>query len=257
MAILSTATHRVGAAGEHAGHSHCPLHFEHPLVAESPSPDTKLRSDYRYFDRDTATEHTVFFEGEYAFNCNVSIGVEVPYTFLDPDTDGSKSNLNNTEIFLKTASYRFADRGWLLGGGLELGLPTGDDAKGIGSNNELEVEPFLSAGYKRGRFESVAFLTFGIPANQDPEEADEVDLELGWNVSLIYHHTSRFLTLVELDGETIAAGDADETVLNVSPGIKYRPFPDEPLSLGLGIGFPVTDDEAFDTRVFASAFYHF
>lgn len=39
----------VPALADRGGHA--PLHFAHPLIAESPSPDNKLRLDYVHFNR--------------------------------------------------------------------------------------------------------------------------------------------------------------------------------------------------------------
>ena len=66
-----------------------------------------------------------------------------------------------------------------------MGLPTGDDAEGIGSNNEVEFDPYLNIGYKWRRLEITAWSAFGIPTNQDEEE--EVETELAPNLSLLYH----------------------------------------------------------------------
>lgn len=45
-----------------------PLHFSHPLVAESPSPDTKIRVDHMFTNLagDEGEQHALRFEGEYA-----------------------------------------------------------------------------------------------------------------------------------------------------------------------------------------------
>jgi hypothetical protein len=123
-------------AHDHFGHS--AVHFAHPLVAESPTPDTKLRFEYRYSretEEEDANRHTLGLEAEYAFARWVSLELGVPYTFLDPDEGGSENGFDTVELAVKLASFAFAEKGLVLGGGLELGLPTGDDAKGIGSDH--------------------------------------------------------------------------------------------------------------------------
>jgi hypothetical protein len=63
---------------------------------------------------------------------------------------------------------------------------------------------------------------------------------------------------MELDGETLLAGpDQGQTMINLSPGIKFRPFHSEHWQIGAGIGFPLTSDREFHRRVLVSAFYHF
>ena len=55
-------------AHDHYGHSR--LHFAHPLVAESPTPDTKVRFEYIYAretEEEDANRHTLGLEAEYAF----------------------------------------------------------------------------------------------------------------------------------------------------------------------------------------------
>ena len=117
------------------------LHFAHPLITESPSPDTKIRLDYIFKeiegehhgegDEDEeggeSKEHTLQLEAEYAFSRNFSIEVGVPYTFVDPDDGESEDHFNNIEVGFKFATYIFEEYGLLLGGGLELGIPSGDD----------------------------------------------------------------------------------------------------------------------------------
>ncbi len=149
---------------------------------------------------------------EYALEPRFSLEAKVPYTFRNRQGGETVDRLDNIEVAAKFASNRFADRGTVIGGGLELGLPTGNDAKGIGSNNELEVAPFLDAGIQKGPFEVVGFLFFEIPTNQDAEEKDEADLKLAYQGSLLYHLNRRWALLAEVDGETIASGQKDETV---------------------------------------------
>lgn len=63
----------------------------------------------------------------------------MPYAFHDPDEGNGRQNLDSLEIELKLAIYMFANSGVVLGAGLGLELPTGEDPKNIGSNNEVGI----------------------------------------------------------------------------------------------------------------------
>ncbi len=187
------------------------LHFSHPLISESPSPDTKIRLDYFFLDVDTEVEDeelgeegegpqkfkesTIRLELEYAFNRNISVEANIPYTFLDVDGGSNQNHLNNIEIGIKTATYFLERYGILLGGGIEFGLPTGKDRKGIGSDNIFEIEPFADFGYMYKDLEVIGFLALGFPVNQKGDQ-DEGD-ELGYNLAMLYHIGPRYLSLTE------------------------------------------------------------
>lgn len=247
------------------------LHFSHPLIAESPSPDTKIRLDYFFLDVDGEVEDeelgeegegpqkfkesTIRLELEYAFNRNISIEANIPYTFLDVDGGPNQNRLNNIEVGVKTATFILAQYGILLGGGIEFGLPTGKDRKGIGSDNIIEIEPFVDFGYKYKKLEIVGFLSLGFPVNQEGGQ-DEGD-ELGYNLSMLYHVGSSLEVLLEFDGERVLNGEEDgEWVVNIDPGIKVAPFTNKRIQFGFGAGFPLTDDEEFRYRLIGSLFYH-
>jgi hypothetical protein len=119
------------------------LHFSHPLFGESPSPDTKVRADYFFRNESreaTGESHTARLEGEYALRDWLSIEADIPYTVRDPDPESSERHLDTVEIAVKLATSAFSEQGLLLGGGLELGLPTGDSSREIGSSHILEVD---------------------------------------------------------------------------------------------------------------------
>lgn len=254
----------------HEGESHSKkgLHFSHPLITESPSPDTKIRLDYFFMNVEghhgedeekeggEFKEHTLRLEAEYAFSRNVSIEVNVPYTFIGPQEGSGTDHFDNTEVGLKFASYMFEKHGLLLGGGIEFGIPTGDYDKGIGSDHIIEIEPFVSMGYKYHDLELISFLSLGFPVNQDDDE-DESD-EFGYNVSLLYHLIPNIEVFVEFDGEVALNGEEDGgSVLNIDPGIKILPFENKDIHLGIGAGFPLTEDEEFEYRLVGSLIYHF
>lgn len=281
--------HEHGAADHHAG-----LHFTHPMIAESVSPDTKIRLDHQYFEfRDGDREHSAVLEAEYAFARGVSLEVAIPYSYTE-------SAFGNFDAALKFANYAFERAGVLLGYGVELGFPTNGDpvheegpvltrtgtgmtraarrgrvpgagvpgpiaafsgGGGAGVEGELgtdewEVAPFLNAGLKRGRWELVGWTHFEIPFNQ--AEQEEVETELAYNVSALLHATDRLQALLELDGASGISGESShEDVLNLSPGLRVRLSDDRPLVLGGSVGFPISAEEPFDLRLKASLFWHF
>ncbi len=209
--VVAAGSGRGGLAAEEQQHEHdgashrgADLHFSHPLIAESVSPDTKVRVDY--FFRSVAAEggdvaeSTFRLESEYAFHRSVSVEIDLPYTIRDVPGSGSMSHLD------------------------EAGLPTGNDASGIGSGHIVDLEPLLRGGYRQGPLEASASTGFGIPMNQHP-------------------------------GEEIETGDSG-SVVNLTPGVKVRPMAHSPLLLGLGLGVPLSAARAFDARLVLSAFYH-
>jgi len=238
-------------------HDATALHFAHPLIAESPTPDTKVRLDY-FFDNLSAggTIHTSRLEAEYAPRRWVSFELDAPYSFLRPGNGANENHFNTVSIALKLAWYGLEEQGFLLGGGFETGLPTGSEASGIGSDTVVELDPYLSTGYRNGRSETVAFAHFGIPTNGDA--AVEPDLEFTWNASSLVHLGSRLSALVEADGVHVSGGAEDGfDSVHLTPGVKVRPLRETEIEIGGGFRFPLTDERDVESTAVASVFYHF
>lgn len=229
----------------------------HPLIAESPTPDTELRFEYIFVEKQNADEYIVNPEGELAIASWASIEVDLPYVFRDSTVGtASENNFGVAEVALKLAHGIGPNA--LVGGGLELGLPTGDDTKSIGSNNELVIEPFVDFGVKFKTFEVITFLGFGIPINQQSaEERDAKDLELEYNLAFAHWFAPSTRLILELDGEAVVVGDDNEAVINFTAGFIGSPNANLPLEIGAGISFPITSDKEFDNRVIFSALYQF
>ncbi len=259
-ACLSGAAFLAGLGLNVAAQAHDELHFSHPLIAESPSPDTKVRLNYLFLDVDEggekSNEHEISFEGEYAFSPSFSIEVGVPYAIVDPNDAASMDHLGNIDVGFKFANFAFSDHGVLLGYGIEFILPTGNEESGIGNDHLVEIEPFFNIGYKRDALEVVAFTSFGVPINQD--QGEEVETEMGYNLSFLYHVSARVSGLLEFDGGTVLSGEEDgHTVINITPGVKVKPTDNDNFELGAGVSFPLTANREFDVRAIFSAFYHF
>lgn len=256
----STVLTPPAAAQETHGHEqeaahHVGLHFSHPLVTESVSPDTKLRLNVAEVWGSDANESEVELEAEYAFHRSFSVELSAPYAVVDPEGGASASALSNIEVALKFGNFAFEDHGLLLGYGVEFGLPTGSAAEGIGSEHLWEVAPFLNLGYRRDRIELVSFSIFGIPFNQDVDE--EVETEFSYDLSGLVHLAPQLQAMMELNGKTVLSGaGAGGNQTRLSPGLKIAPSGRVPLFVGVGMTVPLTGHE-LDVAARVSLFYHF
>lgn len=254
-ALAQDGQDHAGSGHDHAGGQVHGLHFSHPLFTESVSPDTKVRLDFARTWEADAKENEIEFEAEYAFHRSFSIEFIAPYVSLSPDFEPSESNLANVELALKFANFAFEDQGVLLGYGLEFGLPTGNDTKGIGSDHLWEIAPFLNIGVKRGRWEFEAFSLFGIPTNQ--EDGEEIETDFKYDFSSLYHISDRVHGLLELNGKVVLSGDeAGQGIVSLAPGLKVAPFANRSFFLGVGVSLPLGEEEV-DATLRISTFYHF
>jgi hypothetical protein len=234
------------------------LHFSHPLITESPSPDTKVRFDYFYrrFRSDKTSEHSARVEFEYAFKPSFSVEVNLPYTFIKTEAQPTISHTDSMDVAVKLTSSVFKKHHVLLVYGVEVGLPTGSDSKGIGSSHVVDVAPYFGAGLKSQNVEVVAFTSIRVPANK--RVGDEDATTLGYQLSFLFKPNPTVQPLIEIDGHTGLNGvERGNTVINLSPGIKFRPLHSEHWQIGAGVGFPITNRHEFSNRVVVSAFYHF
>jgi hypothetical protein len=249
------ATH----AQEHGeDHDHDHLHFSHPLVTESPSPDTKFRFDFIGAHTSGPAglhENTFRLEGEYAFNHSVSLAIVTPFISRTAPAAERASGIGNVELSLKAASLAFDERGLLLGGGLSAGLPTGSDKKAIGSAHIIELEPFIDAGYKRNAFELVGLALISSTLNR--RAGEEAERNLTFDFSALYRLGSRLEGLMEVATTRALIGvESGSQQTFLAPGLKVYPFTNRKFMFGasveLGTG-AVRDTHA----LLLSGFYHF
>jgi len=160
------------------------------------------------------------------------------------------------DIAVKLTNSVFKEHHILLVYGVELGVPTGSDSKGIGSSHLVEIAPYFGVGLKREKVEVVAFTSVSVPTNK--RVGDEDGTTLGYQLSFLFKPTPSIQPVIELDGRTgLSRLERGNTVINFSPGIKFRPLHSEHWQIGAGVGIPITGRKDFNTRFVASAFYHF
>jgi hypothetical protein len=237
-------------------HDH--LHFSHPLVTESPSPDTKLRLDFlgvRASDQGGVDENTFRLEGEYAFNHSVSLAIVTPFISRTAPATERASGLGNIELSLKAASLAFGEHGLLLGGGLSAALPTGSDTKGIGSAHIVELEPFIDAGYKRNALELVGFATLSSTFRR--RAGEEAERDLTFDFSALYQIQPRLEGLMEVTTARALIGpESGSQQTFVAPGFKVYPFRNRKLMFGASVVFG-TGVVHHTHALLISGFYHF
>jgi hypothetical protein len=237
-------------------HDHAKLHFSHPILTESPSPDSKFRVDFIHAVDNAlgARVNTFQVEGEFGFSDALSLAVVAPFVSVTSPADARANALGNVELQLKAASFRWDENGVLVGGGITAGLPTGSDAKGIGSGHIFELEPFVDAAYKQGRFEGVAFLSVASTFNQRAGEERERYATLNASSLFRAHPQVELLAEVSTSRDLYGTSPKFETV--IAPGIKWLPAAAPKLAIGISRAFGI--GELRDTRAFQlSGFYHF
>lgn len=246
------------AQGHDGDHDHDHLHFSHPMVTESPSPDTKIRLDYlgvRTSDPTGVHETAFRLEGEYAFNRSVSLAIVTPFISRTAPAAERASGLGNIELSLKAASLAFGERGLLLGGGLSAALPTGSDAKAIGSAHIIELEPFLDAGYKRNALELVGLAALSSTFHR--REGEDAERNLTFDFSALYEVQSRLEALIEATTTRGLIGkDSGSQQTFLAPGFKVYPFTNRKIMFGasLELGTGVVHETH---ALLVSGFYHF
>ena len=244
---------------DHTGPHRAHPHFTHPLVVESPLPENQVRFDVSFVRASDGGADELAAEAslEVALTPNVGLELALPYVWIDPGGDDGADGIGNAEVALKLADYHFGASGLVLGAGVEAELPTGDDDAGTGDDQTIGLEPYVGFGYRRDKFEIIGLLGFGVPVNERSADADEVDLEIGAGLSLVYHFVPRVAALLEFDGGAVVAGDSDETLLTVNPGLSFDASGDGRMRVGVGFGVPVTDDAGFDYEARTMVILHF
>lgn len=138
---------------------------------------------------------------------------------------------------------------------MAVGLPTGSDAKGIGSGHLYELSPFVDAALRKGPVELVGFLTYSALANRNA--SDDNERGLTFDGSVLWRAASEIELLAELTTRRSYGGaEPAYTETSVAPGIKWRPAKFEKFAAGIaairGVG------SASGTNALQlSAFYHF
>ena len=233
------------------------LEFSHPLITESISPDTKIRLTFLDTKADSnLLSQTYGLELEYSPLPVFSVHLDIPYTILHPSQSQTIRNLDEIELALKFANFAFSNHNILLGYGINFGLPTGNQDKGIGSNHILYINPFFNGGIKWKRWEWTAYFTFEMPCNQNENENIQTTMES--RMTALYYISPRWQALLEAGSTSPIShfykGDCN---YDLTEGVKFMPDPDKPWILAIGVRHPVLNNNELKFQGIFSVFCHF
>ena len=257
-ALVCGTAFTLSAADSSHGDGHKGIYLTTPLHTQNPLPKKKVKLAYYNLDIDEGTtqkdKDKLKLELEYKFNKNFGVNLQVPYTWVEKTKKGKTTdydNLDDVELSLNFANYAFEDNGVVIGYGLGLGIPTGDEEKYAGSDHLWRIMPFVNVGKAYDKVEVIAHVNLVLNAN---ENGTNVEDAIEYDLSLLYKLHDNVKALVEFNGDSLLDGD-DHTVIDISPGLKY--VSDDHWEVAVGASFPLTDDEHFEHEYTVQFLYFF
>lgn len=247
---LASSVARAQHSHEHEAHEHGGLHFSHPLLTESPSPDTKLRFDFGRVLNATPRDNVAKLEGEFAFSPAVSVAVTGSHAWSSGEA-GSGERTNSIEVSMKGASFAFRDRGVLIGGGLGMDVPLSMGRSSTAEKEHVALEPFVDWALKREAFELVTLAAYSTTIGRSAEREHRVEIRGSGLVAV----TKMIDLLGEIEFIKPLSGLERSSTVRLAPGAKIRPWVDRELAFGLSV--PLGVGNLNSRSLLASVFYHF
>ena len=186
------------------------------------------------------------------------IEVEPSIVSVFPHNSGSHSGFGDTSLVAK--ALLFETRNTTLLSLLDVKIPTGNEALGLGSGMAT-ISPGIGMWRDLGRrFALQSFIGFDIPAggttNTDP------DVTVNYGAALAKTITPKDTPLfgnltffVEFNGSSDMGSNNDTTVVSILPGARWN------LGHGFwlmpGVEFPITGRDEFDNRIWFSVLKDF
>lgn len=187
--------------------------FIHTFSLEPAFLDRDLFLDARLARADAGDELEIEAEVEWALTRRIGLALEAPYVRLNPDDGDTESGIGDVAIaprFLIGETGRF-----LLSANLEIGIPTGDDARELGSG-EVSLAPSLSAWLDLGNWFSSGAQLGTEHGLESGESEFFYNVALGYSFltqgsreTLVSRHFPRGMSnlIVEFTGRTALEGE--------------------------------------------------
>jgi hypothetical protein len=237
-----------------------------PLVARNPTPERELELNVEYEKGDEGKEVEAEVELSWRFADRIEASIEVPVLFLMPRESADEWGLGDLTLGGKALVFQSIDQPALVTVGLELGLPTGSDSRGLGGS--FAVTPYVTTGIGLGVIDVIGDVGYTWVLD-GPDDGVET---FALNVAAAYRGWRQVIPMLEVslvtqtgggngggedeEGEPDLVGKAQ---VYLTPGVIVQSLAWMPpaASLRAGVQIGLTDDREFDYRVLASLSWEF
>jgi hypothetical protein len=239
-----------------------------PLVTRNPTPERELEFNVEYEKSDEGKEVEAEVELSWRFADRIEASIEVPVLFLMPRESENEWGLGDLTLGGKALVFQSIDQPALVTVGLELGLPTGSESRGLGGS--FAVAPYVTTGIGLGVIDVIGDVgyTWGLDGPDDGVET------FALNVAAAYRGWRQVIPMLEVSLVAQTSGgkeggeDGDEegepdlvgkAQVSLTPGVIVQSLAWMPpaASLRAGVQIGLTDDREFDCRVLASLSWDF
>ena len=237
-----------------------------PLVTRNPTPERELELNVEYEKGDEGQEVEAEVELSWRFADRIEASIEVPVLFLMPRESADEWGLGDLTLGGKALVFQSIDQPALVTVGLELGLPTGSDSRGLGGS--FAVTPYVTTGIGLGVIDVIGDVGYTWVLD-GPDDGVET---FALNVAAAYRGWRQVIPMLEVslvtqtgggngggedeEGEPDLVGKAQ---VYLTPGVIVQSLAWMPpaASLRAGVQIGLTDDREFDYRVLASLSWEF
>lgn len=255
-----------GAAGQYS-YSEIETEEEIPVPdlfrMEAPFVERNLRMDYLATNNiggDPLDESQFFAELSYSFNERFGLVFAAPYLIRDDVLGPDPSGFGDLEIGARyVALGSESEDAFRLALGLNVLIPTGEEMSGLGEGmSVIEPEILLFQKLADATF-AQAQLSLGIPTG-GVDESNEFGYSFGIGHVLRDANTPDWfkyptLTLELNAGSLIGGIDAGETVVDITPGVRWSVY-----NWGFGgvaYSTPLSETREFDFQLIVSFIYRY
>jgi hypothetical protein len=238
-----------------------------PLVTRNPTPERELEVNVEYEKGAEGKEVEAEVELSWRFGDRIEASVEIPVVFLMPRDGSDESGLGDITLGGKVLVFQSIDQPALVTVGVELGLPSGSESRGLGGS--FSVTPYVTGGIGLGPIDLIGDIgyTWVVDGPDDGSETLAVSLAAaykGWRqvtpmLELSIVTQTRHANRSGEDEEEEEPDLVDKPQVYLTPGVIVRSLSWMPAGTSFrgGVQIGLTHDREFDYRVLASFSWEF
>ena len=230
-----------------------------PLVTRRPVVEHEIELRFQHDKGRDGRATAIALAIDWAVLPRWQVALAMPLIFTDPRDGSGAGGAGDLELENKVVLWQAPERKMLVAAGLNVRLPTGSEARGLGG--ETSMEPFASIGLgARGIF---VLADLGYEWNLNTRGAGRDDQRVRSGVAVGAPVGRRLIPFVELTavsvlrsgGTEVSRRLRDRVQLYLTPALNVQVLPEA--TLGLGIQLPLTEARAFDYALHASVDWEF